>query len=87
MSRTYRERILDYLWSISPDYATNGQIREATGIGSHQQVYLLTQKLMYSHLIRGEQRGRAVDLLGRRIACRPTGLTGASLVPRSGYRG
>ncbi len=36
MSRTCRERILDYLWSISPDYATNGQIREATGIGSHQ---------------------------------------------------
>ncbi len=58
MSRTCKERILDYLWSISPDYATNGQIREATGIGSHQQVYLLTQKLMYSHLIRGEQRGR-----------------------------
>jgi hypothetical protein len=31
MSRTHRERILDYLWSISPDYATNSQIREATG--------------------------------------------------------
>jgi hypothetical protein len=58
VSRTHRERILDYLWSISPDYATNRQIREATGIGSHQQVYLLTQELMYSHLIRGEQRGR-----------------------------
>lgn len=58
MSRTHRECILDYLWSISPDYATNSQIREVTGIGSHQQVYLLTQELMYSHLIRGEQRGR-----------------------------
>ena len=58
MSRTHRERILDYLWSISPDYATNNQIREATDIRSHQQVYLLTQELMYSHLIRGEQRGR-----------------------------
>ena len=58
MSGTHRERILDYLWSISPDYATNSQIREATGIGSHQQVYMLTQELMYSHLIRGEQRGR-----------------------------
>ncbi len=58
MGRTHRERILDYLWSISPDYATNGQIREATGIGSHQQVYLLTQELMRSRLIRGEQRGR-----------------------------
>lgn len=58
MSRTHRERILDYLWSIAPDYATNSQIREATGIGSHQQVFLLTRELMYSHLIRGEQRGR-----------------------------
>jgi len=48
MSRTHRERILDYLWSISPDYAANAQIREATGISSHQQVYLLTQELMYS---------------------------------------
>jgi len=58
MSRTHRERILDYLWSISPDWATNSQIREATGINSHQQVYLLTQELMHSRLIRGEQRGR-----------------------------
>jgi hypothetical protein len=58
MSRTHKERILDYLWSISPDYATNSRIREATGIGSHQQVYLLTQELMYSHLIRGGQQGR-----------------------------
>ena len=58
MSRTHRERILDYLWSISPDYATNSQIQKATGIKSHQQVYLLTQELMYSNWIRGEQRGR-----------------------------
>jgi len=58
MSRTNRERVLDYLWSISPDHATNGQIRDATGISPHQQVYLITQELMYSHLIRGEQHGR-----------------------------
>ena len=58
MSRTNRERVLDYLWSISPDRATNSQIREETGIKSHQQVYLLTQELMHSHLIQGEQRGR-----------------------------
>ena len=48
MSRTHRERILDYLWSIAPDYATNGQIRKGTGISSHQQVYLLTLELMLS---------------------------------------
>ena len=32
MSRTHRELILDWLWSISPGYATNSQIREATGV-------------------------------------------------------
>jgi hypothetical protein len=58
MSRTNRERILDYLWSISPDWATNSQIRDATGIKSHQQVYMLTRELMGARLIRGEQRGR-----------------------------
>jgi hypothetical protein len=58
MNRTNKERILDYLWSISPDCATNGQIREKTGISSHQQVYMLTRELMGARLIRGEQRGR-----------------------------
>jgi hypothetical protein len=58
MNRTHRERILDYLWSIAPDYATNRQIQKATGISSHQQVYLLTRELRHSHRIRAEQRGR-----------------------------
>jgi len=58
MGITNKERILDYLWSISPKLATNSQIREGTGIRSHQQVYLLTRDLMYAGLIRGEQRGR-----------------------------
>jgi len=58
MNRTNKERILDYLWSISPDCATNGQIREKTSISSHQQVYMLTRELMGTRLIRGEQRGR-----------------------------
>jgi len=37
MQGTHKERILDYLWSILPDWATNGQIRDATGIRSHQR--------------------------------------------------
>ena len=41
MNRTYKERILDHLWSIAPEVAT-------TGIRSHQQVYLLTQELLHS---------------------------------------
>lgn len=58
MARTNRERVLDYLWSIAPDDATNSQIREATGIKSHQQVYLITRRLMGAGRIQGEQRGR-----------------------------
>jgi hypothetical protein len=57
MNRTNKECILDYLWSISPDCATNSQIREKTGISSHQQVYMLTRELMGARLIQGEQRG------------------------------
>ncbi|GAB4543585.1 MAG: hypothetical protein Kow0063_36880 [Anaerolineae bacterium] len=57
MSKTNKERILDYLWSIAPERATNSQIRESTNVSSHQQVYLLTQGLMYKGYIRGEQRG------------------------------
>lgn len=58
MNRTNKERVLDYLWSISPERATNSQIREATGISSHQQVYMLTRELVGARLIGGEQRGR-----------------------------
>jgi len=58
MGRTNRERVLDYLWSISPDYATNSQIHEATGIKSHQQVYLLTRELSGAGWIQGQRRGR-----------------------------
>ena len=57
MSKTNKERILDYLWSIAPEVATNSQIRAATGIYSHQQAYLLTQEMMHTGYIRGEQRG------------------------------
>ena len=49
MGRTNKERILNYLWSISPKMATNSQIRGGTGIKSHQQVYLLTQELVHKY--------------------------------------
>jgi hypothetical protein len=72
MSKTHKERVLDYLWSISPNAATNAQIREATAISSHQTVYMLTQELLHSGLIQGEQRGRewffwADDSLARQL--------------------
>jgi hypothetical protein len=55
MTRTNRERVIGYLRSISPEGATNSEIREATGIEPHQQVFQLTHKLMQAGLIRGVQ--------------------------------
>jgi hypothetical protein len=43
--KTNVERVLDYLWSAGPQGATNAQIRNATSIEPHQQVYLITQAL------------------------------------------
>lgn len=85
MSRTNKERILDYLWSIAPDYATNSQIRKATGIKSHQQVYLLTQRLIGTGWIQGEQRGREwVFWANESFAVQLTSPGRASQVARSG---
>jgi len=57
MNRTNKERILDYLWSVSPDCATNGQIREKTGaptaflvFGNDRQVPSLWLE-RYGHLV------------------------------------
>lgn len=36
------EKVLDYVWSVAPQGATNGEIREATGITPHQQGCMLT---------------------------------------------
>ena len=55
---TNRDKVLRYLRSISPHAATNSQIRKATGVEPHQQVYQITQLLMGEGLIQGEQRGR-----------------------------
>jgi len=43
--KTNVERVLDYLWSVGSQGATNAQIREATGVEPHQQVYMITQEL------------------------------------------
>ena len=58
MTKTNAERVLDYLWSVSPGGATNAQIREATGIQPHQQVYMLTQDLLGRRLIESRRQGR-----------------------------
>lgn len=58
LAETNSERIVHYLRSVSPESATNSQIREATGISLYLQVHVLTQQLMRDGLIRGEQQGR-----------------------------
>jgi hypothetical protein len=55
---SYADRILDYLWSISPAGATNEQLVQQLGITSHQTVYMATQQLLTQHRIRGERVGR-----------------------------
>jgi hypothetical protein len=43
---------------MRPQEVTNAQIREATQIKSHQQVYMLTQELKRRRLIQARQQGR-----------------------------
>lgn len=54
---SYKERILDYLWSVAPGGATNGQIAHALGISSQQTVYMTTQELAGRRLIRAAKEG------------------------------
>ena len=56
---TQVQRILDYLWSIAPNGATNTQIAQGTGITPHQAVYMGTQKLLFQGRIQSERQGRA----------------------------
>ena len=55
---THAENILNYLWSIAPDGATNGELARELGIASQQTVYMTTQDLQRRGLLRAEQRGR-----------------------------
>jgi hypothetical protein len=91
MGKTNKEKVLDYLWSIAPTPAGNGDIRQATGIASHQQVYLLTQELRAQGLIHGRQEGRqwlfyANESAGVQLASpgrvKPGTFMGGSLTPR-----
>ena len=54
---TQAERVLDYLWSIAPNGATNGELARSLGIRSHQTVYMLTRQLLHQGRIRGELSG------------------------------
>jgi hypothetical protein len=53
-----QDRVLAYLKAISPEDATNADIRSGTGVSPHQQVFQITQSLMKGGLIRGRQFGK-----------------------------
>ncbi len=55
--KTYKHRILDFLETVGAEGADNAQIRSATSIPSHQQVYLLTQELASRGVIRAGRKG------------------------------
>jgi hypothetical protein len=60
VSKTNKERVLDYVWAASPGGASNSEIQQGTGISSHQQVYMLTRELASAGWIQGERRGRGL---------------------------
>ena len=55
---TYAADVLDYLWSISPGGATNGQVARQLGIDSHQTVYMVTRDLLRRGLVRAARKDR-----------------------------
>lgn len=55
MAITNKQKVLDYLWSAGPEGATNSQIRAATGVEPHQQVYMITRELVSRGLVAAEK--------------------------------
>jgi len=52
-----RDLVLDYLRSIAPGDASNGEIVARTGVRPHQQVFMITRDLMQLGQIEGLQAG------------------------------
>lgn len=55
---TNTERVIAYLASIAPKAASNADIRSATGIRPHQQVFQITDRLVKEGTITGRQFGK-----------------------------
>ncbi len=55
MMATHEEQILAYLRSIYPEGATNADIVRALEIRPHQQVFMITRRLMNEGKLRGIQ--------------------------------
>jgi hypothetical protein len=56
-SKTYKQRVLEYLKKVGAQGATNAQIKKQTGIPSHQQVYILTQELARKKEVTAQKKG------------------------------
>ncbi len=54
----HADDIIDVLWSLLPDGATNSQIARRLGIQSHQAVFMVTRDLAQRGMIRRERTGR-----------------------------
>jgi hypothetical protein len=55
---TQMQRVLDYLWTVAPNGASNAEIARGTDITSHQAVYMATQDLLEQALVRGVRLNR-----------------------------
>jgi hypothetical protein len=55
---TRMQRVLDYLWTVAPNGATNAEIATGTGITPYQAAYMATQSLLRQGLVRSERLGR-----------------------------
>jgi len=56
-SKTYKQRVLEYLKQVGAQGVTNAQIKKQTGIPSHQQVYILTQELARKKEVTTQKKG------------------------------
>jgi hypothetical protein len=57
---TQAQQVLDYLWAVAPEGATNAQLAEALDISSQQTVYMLTRELAARGWVRDERQGRTL---------------------------
>lgn len=83
---TQVQQILNYLWSMAPNGATNAQIAQATGIRSHQGVYMTTQHLLYEGRVRSERQGRTLVFYAVEGPAVDLGYASSAATSRAGYR-
>jgi hypothetical protein len=85
---TNRERVIEYLRSISPRTATNADICSGTRISPHPQVFQITRELLRAGMISGRQLGRewhfGIAAGEQTAAILPTSVTSQALLHDTG---